>query len=92
MSWHVLQEGPSHDRGVYFRVVEELLDLANVEATSASRSSFFISMFELYNEQVGLQIITGVVCFWQYKQKPTTWWHLCCYLQNHDEVTVIRAP
>ena len=63
----MLQEGPSHDRGVYFRVVEELLDLANVEATSTLRSSFFITMFELYNEQVGLHIINDVVCCWQYK-------------------------
>lgn len=63
----MLQEGPSHDRGVYFRVVEELLDLANVEATSTLRSSFFITMFELYNEQVGLHIVTDVVCCWHYK-------------------------
>ncbi|KAG0628922.1 hypothetical protein M758_1G062800 [Ceratodon purpureus] len=45
-------EGPSHDRGIYYRAVEELFDLVNTESTPTSRTSFFVTMFELYNEQV----------------------------------------
>lgn len=45
-------EGPSHDRGLYYRVLEELFDLVNSEATPTSSTSFFVTMFELYNEQV----------------------------------------
>ena len=54
----LVQEGPSHDRGLYYRAVEELFDLVNSEATPTSRTSFFVTMFELYNEQVGNLIPT----------------------------------
>lgn len=49
-----LQEGSSHDRGLYARSFEELFDLSNSDATSTSRYSFSVSVFELYNEQVPL--------------------------------------
>nr|AAZ66945.1 117M18_26 [Brassica rapa] len=45
-------EGLSHDRGLYARCFEELFDLANSDATSTSRFSFSVSVFEIYNEQV----------------------------------------
>lgn len=47
-----LQEGSSHDRGIYVRSFEELFDLSNSDATSVSRYSFSVSVVELYNEQV----------------------------------------
>lgn len=49
-----LQEGSSHDRGLYARSFEELFDLSNSDATSTSRYSFSVSVIELYNEQVTL--------------------------------------
>nr|VDC78580.1 unnamed protein product [Brassica rapa] len=42
----------SHDRGLYARCFEELFDLANSDATSTSRFSFSVSVFEIYNEQI----------------------------------------
>ncbi|KAG2335103.1 hypothetical protein Bca4012_016291 [Brassica carinata] len=45
-------EGLSHDRGLYARCFEELFDLANSDATSTSRYSFSVSVFEIYNEQI----------------------------------------
>jgi hypothetical protein len=48
----LIQEGPSHDRGLYYRAFEELFDLVNTEATPTSTTSFFATMFELYNEEV----------------------------------------
>ncbi|XP_047951271.1 LOW QUALITY PROTEIN: kinesin-like protein KIN-14B [Salvia hispanica] len=45
-------EGSSHDRGLYARSFEELFDLSNSDATSTSRYSFSVSVFELYNEQI----------------------------------------
>jgi len=45
-------EGPTHDRGVYFRAFEELFDLANAEAMPTSRCLFYVTMFELHNDQV----------------------------------------
>lgn len=47
-----MQEGSTHDRGLYARSFEELFDLSNSDATSTSRYSFSVSVFELYNEQV----------------------------------------
>lgn len=47
-----LQEGSSHERGLYARCFEELFDISNSDTTSASRFDFFISVCELYNEQV----------------------------------------
>ncbi|KAL3621707.1 Kinesin-like protein KIN-14B [Castilleja foliolosa] len=44
--------GSSHDRGLYARSFEELFDLSNSDATLASRYSFSVSVFELYNEQI----------------------------------------
>lgn len=45
-------EGPNNDRGVFFRAFEELFDLSSADASSTSRFSFFMTMFDLYNEQV----------------------------------------
>ncbi|WOL06562.1 hypothetical protein Cni_G15296 [Canna indica] len=45
-------EGSSHDRGLYLRSFEELFDLSNSDTTSTSQYTFFITAFELYNEQV----------------------------------------
>ncbi|XP_042017628.1 kinesin-like protein KIN-14B [Salvia splendens] len=45
-------EGSNHDRGLYARSFEELFDLSNSDATSTSRYSFSVSVFELYNEQI----------------------------------------
>ncbi|RVX23995.1 Kinesin-like protein KIN-14B [Vitis vinifera] len=44
-------EGSSHDRGLYARCFEELFDLSNSDTTSTSRFNFFVTIFELYNEQ-----------------------------------------
>ncbi|KAL8532412.1 hypothetical protein ACS0TY_008855 [Phlomoides rotata] len=45
-------EGSMHDRGLYARSFEELFDLSNSDATSTTRYSFSVSVFELYNEQI----------------------------------------
>ncbi|KAL0721513.1 hypothetical protein Bca4012_036112 [Brassica carinata] len=45
-------EGSNHDRGLYARCFEELIDLANSDSTSTSQFSFSVSVFELYNEQI----------------------------------------
>ncbi|XP_059624154.1 kinesin-like protein KIN-14B [Cornus florida] len=45
-------EGSSHDRGLYARCFEELFDLSNSDTTSSSRIKFFVSVSELYNEQI----------------------------------------
>ncbi|KAL1540786.1 Kinesin-like protein KIN-14B [Salvia divinorum] len=45
-------EGSSRDHGLYARSFEELFDSSNSDATSTSRYSFSVSVFELYNEQV----------------------------------------
>ncbi|KAL8127516.1 hypothetical protein AgCh_014432 [Apium graveolens] len=45
-------EGSSHERGLYARCFEELFDISNSDTTSASRFDFFISVCELYNEQI----------------------------------------
>uniref|UniRef100_A0A164XMW8 Kinesin motor domain-containing protein n=1 Tax=Daucus carota subsp. sativus TaxID=79200 RepID=A0A164XMW8_DAUCS len=46
------REGSSHERGLYARCFEELFDISNSDTTSASRFDFFISVSELYNEQI----------------------------------------
>lgn len=46
------QEGSSHERGLYQRSFEELFDLSNSDTTSTSQYSFYVTAFELYNEQV----------------------------------------
>ncbi|XP_010277486.1 PREDICTED: kinesin-like protein KIN-14A isoform X2 [Nelumbo nucifera] len=45
-------EGSSHERGLYVRCFEELFDLSNSDMTSSSRLDFYVTIFELYNEQV----------------------------------------
>ncbi|KAJ6834435.1 kinesin-like protein KIN-14L [Iris pallida] len=45
-------EGSSHDRGLYQRSFEELFDLSNSDSTSTSQYNFYVTAFELYNEQV----------------------------------------
>ncbi|XP_022977546.1 kinesin-like protein KIN-14A [Cucurbita maxima] len=45
-------EGSSHDRGLYARCFEELFDLANSDSTSTSQFKFFVTVCELYNEQI----------------------------------------
>ncbi|KAG1342271.1 putative Kinesin-like protein KIN-14L [Cocos nucifera] len=45
-------EGSSHERGLYQRSFEELFDLSNSDTTSTSQYSFYVTAFELYNEQV----------------------------------------
>lgn len=52
------QEGPSHDRGLYYRAFEELFDLVNAENSPSSRTAYYVTMFELHNEQVGQLIAT----------------------------------
>lgn len=47
-----LQEGSSNERGLYLRSFEELFDLSNSDSTSTSRYNFYMTAFELYNEQV----------------------------------------
>lgn len=47
-----VQEGSSHDRGLYARCFEELFDLSNSDATSTSKYNFSVSISELHNEQV----------------------------------------
>lgn len=69
-----LQEGSSHDRGLYARSFEELFDLSNSDATSTSRYSFSVSVFELYNEQVPLHP-HQCLCHGQ-----LLWWATCIYL------------
>lgn len=45
-------EGPSHDRGLYFRVFEELFDLSNADSISTSTFTFHVTMLELHNEKI----------------------------------------
>ncbi|KAK9162857.1 hypothetical protein Syun_003759 [Stephania yunnanensis] len=45
-------EGSSHERGLYVRCFEELFDLSNSDTTFSSRFDFYVTAFELYNEQV----------------------------------------
>lgn len=45
-------EGSRHDRGLYARCFEELFDVSNSDTTSTSRFNFFLSIFELHNEQI----------------------------------------
>ncbi|URE38463.1 KISc [Musa troglodytarum] len=45
-------EGSSHERGLYFRSFEELFDLSNSDSTTTSQYTFYVTAFELYNEQV----------------------------------------
>ncbi|KAK9284193.1 hypothetical protein L1049_023362 [Liquidambar formosana] len=45
-------EGSAHDRGLYARCFEELFDLSNSDTTSTSRFNFFVTVLELYNEQI----------------------------------------
>ncbi|XAR73481.1 Minus-end-directed kinesin ATPase, partial [Bertholletia excelsa] len=46
------QEGSSHDRGLYARSFEELFDLSNSDSTTTSQFNFFVTVFEIYNEQI----------------------------------------
>ncbi|KAK1287527.1 Geminivirus Rep-interacting motor protein [Acorus calamus] len=48
-----MMEGSTHERGIYVRCFEELFDLFNSDTTSTSRYDFFVSVFELYNEEIG---------------------------------------
>lgn len=45
-------EGSSHDRGLYARCFEELFDLSNSDMTATSQFKFFVTVFDLYNEQI----------------------------------------
>ena len=47
-------EGPEHDRGVTFRAIKELFDLANGECSvpGVVEYTFQLSMLEIYNEQI----------------------------------------
>ncbi|KAK9166861.1 hypothetical protein Scep_002052 [Stephania cephalantha] len=45
-------EGSSHERGLYVRCFEELFDLSHSDTTFSSRFDFYVTAFELYNEQV----------------------------------------
>ncbi|XP_072952795.1 kinesin-like protein KIN-14L [Typha angustifolia] len=45
-------EGSSHERGLYLRSFEELFDLCNLDTTSTAQYKFYITAFELYNDQV----------------------------------------
>lgn len=44
-------EGSIHERGLYQRCFEELFDLSNSDTTSTSQYNFYVTAFELYNEQ-----------------------------------------
>ncbi|XP_042474509.1 kinesin-like protein KIN-14L isoform X2 [Zingiber officinale] len=46
------KEGSSHERGLYLRSFEELFDLSNSDTTSSSQYTFYVTVFELHNEQV----------------------------------------
>ncbi|KAJ3695857.1 hypothetical protein LUZ60_001234 [Juncus effusus] len=45
-------EGSSHERGLYIRSFEELFDLSNLDTTNISQYNFYITAFQLYNDQV----------------------------------------
>lgn len=45
-------EGSSHDRGLYARCFEELFDVSNSDTTSTSRFNFFVTVVDLYNDQM----------------------------------------
>ncbi|XP_042520713.1 kinesin-like protein KIN-14L [Macadamia integrifolia] len=45
-------EGSSYDRGLHVRSFEELFDLSNSDTTSAIWFNFYVTIVELYNEQV----------------------------------------
>ncbi|KAI3503826.1 hypothetical protein L1887_32279 [Cichorium endivia] len=45
-------EGSSHDRGLYARCFEELFDVSNSDTTSTSRYNFFVTVVDLYIDQM----------------------------------------
>ncbi|XP_042399089.1 kinesin-like protein KIN-14L [Zingiber officinale] len=45
-------EGSSHERGLYLRSFEELFDLSNSDTASTFQYTFYVTAFELHNEQV----------------------------------------
>ncbi|KAI3947662.1 hypothetical protein MKX01_034327 [Papaver californicum] len=45
-------EGSSQERGLCARCFEELFDLSNLDSTSTSLFTFYVTGFELYNEQI----------------------------------------
>ncbi|MCL7036435.1 hypothetical protein MKW94_020733 [Papaver nudicaule] len=45
-------EGSSQERGLFARCFEELFDLSNLDSTSTSLFTFYVTVFELYNEQL----------------------------------------
>ncbi|CAN6455367.1 unnamed protein product [Victoria cruziana] len=54
-------EGSNHERGLYMRCFEELFDLSNSDSPPISKYRFYVTMFELYNEQVkDLLLSSGV--------------------------------
>ncbi|CAI7773133.1 unnamed protein product, partial [Closterium sp. NIES-54] len=44
-------EGPSHDRGVFYRAFDEIYDLANSTYAPADSYTFHVSVLEMFNEQ-----------------------------------------
>ncbi|GJP75934.1 hypothetical protein CLOP_g6332 [Closterium sp. NIES-67] len=45
-------EGPSHDRGIFYRAFDEIYDLANSAYAPAASYTFHISVLEMFNEQL----------------------------------------
>ncbi|KAJ7559928.1 hypothetical protein O6H91_04G107000 [Diphasiastrum complanatum] len=45
-------EGPSQDRGLYFRTFDKLFELADSDSTAVARYTIFLTLFELHNEQI----------------------------------------
>ncbi|CAI5988586.1 unnamed protein product [Closterium sp. NIES-65] len=45
-------EGPSHDRGVFYRAFDEIYDLANSTYAPADSYTFHVSVLEMFNEQL----------------------------------------
>ncbi|CAI5946436.1 unnamed protein product [Closterium sp. NIES-65] len=45
-------EGPSHDRGVFYRAFDEIYDLANSTYAPVDSYTFHVSVLEMFNEQL----------------------------------------
>ena len=48
-----LQEGPTHDRGLYYRAFDEFWDLSHSPLAVGLAFSFSVTVLEIHNEQVG---------------------------------------
>ncbi|GJP53610.1 hypothetical protein CLOM_g12764 [Closterium sp. NIES-68] len=71
-------EGPSHDRGIFYRAFDEIYDLANSAYAPAASYTFHISVLEMFNEQLSDLLVNpmlaghGVVIVRVHHEDPVT--------------------